>query len=652
MPDVWLRYIRTAERMAWARIHPDHPTPIEPPLDLLLTPWSGVRPGQIAEWLRGRLNENVSQPGGGAWPAFARIANSDSRVVVCANFDMLICYLVPMSSWWWSSLGIPGQEESGSDFRNFDAAYEAIVNDPGAPKNELSRYLALVGFIDFLRSADTKEELWRLAGLAYRLGPAPEDDDAEQDLTQVTPDEQADLNPLYKRAWDLMRHTKGIDPKEDKGVYLISLNRPAAQTLFESRNTVKADAAQRVFDINTTGITFAVIDGGIDASHPAFLNLAHRRLDDATREAFKAGKYPARPDCLKFSRVVKTYDFTMVRDIVAHAGRPDGVEQSKKAVVNRVIAEKSNEDRLRHLKLRSENARDIEWEIVSPLIEVPHDGNAIVDDRLEAEGGYRVPGTDHGTHVAGILAANLPKDRDSGKELTGMCPHLTLYDLRVFDSDGRGDEFAILCAIEFVGWLNWDRANPVVHGVNLSLALAHDVDSFACGQTPICEACNHLVGAGTVVVAAAGNTGFEGQGPQKQSLGNGYRAITITDPGNADSVITVGSTHRRDPHLYGVSYFSARGPTGDGRRKPDLLAPGEKITSTICGGRSQRMDGTSMAAPHVSGAAAMLMARFPELIGRPSRIKEILLQSTTDLKRESSFQGAGLLDILRALQAA
>src|SRR4051794_8145564 len=90
MPDVWLRYIRTAERMAWARIDPEHPTPTEPPLDLLLTPWSGVRPGEIAKWLRGRLNENISQAGGGAWPAFARIASSDSRVVVCANFDMLI----------------------------------------------------------------------------------------------------------------------------------------------------------------------------------------------------------------------------------------------------------------------------------------------------------------------------------------------------------------------------------------------------------------------------------------------------------------------------------------------------------------------------------------------------------------------------------
>ena len=79
--------------------------------------------------------------------------------------------------------------------------------------------------------------------------------------------------------------------------------------------------------------------------------------------------------------------------------------------------------------------------------------------------------------------------------------------------------------------------------------------------------------------------------------------MSITDPGNAESVITVGSTHRRDAHTYGVSYFSSRGPTGDGRLKPDLVAPGEKIRSTIPDDGDERLDGTSMAAPHVSGAS-------------------------------------------------
>ena len=136
-----------------------------------------------------------------------------------------------------------------------------------------------------------------------------------------------------------------------------------------------------------------------------------------------------------------------------------------------------------------------------------------------------------------------------------------------------------------------------------------------------------------VVVVAAGNTGY---GYAASSSDRGATAagmaITINDPGNAELAITVGSTHRDMPHIYGVSYFSSKGPTGDGRLKPDLVAPGEKIISCAAGearwtrrrkqaGRSADYledSGTSMAAPHVSGAIAAFLSVGREFIGSPS----------------------------------
>ena len=95
------------------------------------------------------------------------------------------------------------------------------------------------------------------------------------------------------------------------------------------------------------------------------------------------------------------------------------------------------------------------------------------------------------------------------------------------------------------------------------------------------------------------------------------------------------------PHNYGVSYFSSRGPTGDGRTKPDLIAPGERIDSCSLNGYYETMDGTSMAAPHVSGAAALLLGRHRELIGQPDASKRFCAarQRTWAASRGSRGEG-------------
>jgi subtilisin family serine protease len=169
-------------------------------------------------------------------------------------------------------------------------------------------------------------------------------------------------------------------------------------------------------------------------------------------------------------------------------------------------------------------------------------------------------------------------------------------------------------------------------------------------------------------VVAAGNTGYAySTDALKRTAIAAGRPLTINDPGNAESAITVGSTHSEMPHTYGVSYFSSKGPTGDGRAKPDLLAPGERILSASTGklrdeavavldGRPEPVhyaesSGTSMAAPHVSGAIAAFLSIRREFVGRPELVKRIFTESATDLGRVRDFQGHGLVDLMRAIQS-
>ncbi len=272
----------------------------------------------------------------------------------------------------------------------------------------------------------------------------------------------------------------------------------------------------------------------------------------------------------------------------------------------------------------------------------------------------------HGTHVAGILAGEAPEGADlpasnAGGPVRGVAPETKLVSLKVLGPDGCGEVSDILAALDYVQQLNGYGRRLVVHGVNLSLGYEFDPEWFACGASPLCQEIDRLVHSGVCVVVAAGNSGYGWQNSQHTGMTPTCLDLTINDPGNAELAITVGSTHRERPHTYGVSYFSSKGPTGDGRMKPDLVAPGERIVSCAAPGKAPagtdwrvayvEDSGTSMAAPHVSGAVAAFLSVRPEFIGRPLEVKEIFLQTATDLRRAPHFQGRGMVNLFRALQA-
>ncbi|HEU4484190.1 MAG TPA: S8 family peptidase [Povalibacter sp.] len=263
-----------------------------------------------------------------------------------------------------------------------------------------------------------------------------------------------------------------------------------------------------------------------------------------------------------------------------------------------------------------------------------------------------VDGNGHGTHVAGIIAGGL---KDLG--IIGIAPQVQLFTYKVLDDDGRGSDAKIIKALDHIYELNRNSASLVVHGVNLSLGGPFDPEAFGCGDTPICKQLRKLWRQGVVVVLAAGNEGYLELQQGDQTVGINTD-LSIGDPANLDESIAVGSIHKSKPHLYGVSYFSSRGPTADGRGKPDLVAPGERILSCRAGANPRKktrenlyvaMSGTSMAAPHVSGVVACFLSARKEFIGYPDRVKDILLNACTDLKRDRMHQGAGMPNLVKML---
>ncbi len=393
-----------------------------------------------------------------------------------------------------------------------------------------------------------------------------------------------------------------VTPYGFRAIYRIWPDFKISPCITKSLATVKADAAQTSFCAQGVNITWAIMDSGIDASHPHFAR--HENIDLASPLHADFTETPNVPKGVHAALIDRFGHGTHVAGIVAGEQIADGTRRQAK-------------------KMRA----------VTRSVK-----------------GYEAGDT------ATVETHEVMLD-----SIRSMAPRCRLVSLKVLDDEGNGEVSNLIAAIAHIQKSNGHGRLNLIHGVNISLGYDFDPEWFACGQSPLCVEINRLVRSGVVVVVAAGNTGYGALAAQQRTTNAGMQ-VTINDPGNAKLAITVGSTHREMPHVYGISYFSSKGPTGDGRMKPDLVAPGEKILSAATGkllvDRAEgkqceyvENSGTSMAAPHVSGVIAAFLSVRREFIGEPERVKEIFLAAATDLKRERSFQGAGLIDLMRAIQS-
>jgi subtilisin family serine protease len=280
----------------------------------------------------------------------------------------------------------------------------------------------------------------------------------------------------------------------------------------------------------------------------------------------------------------------------------------------------------------------------------------------------------HGTHVAGIIAGISPPDKQFKLAhyeddpdvpiiesipgcISGIAPLTNIVVIKVLDRTGTGSASSIIRGLQYIRQLNQNSPDIRIHGANLSLGYPLEPESYGCGHSPICEEVNRAVDAGINVVVSCGNDGYGVTQVEEAGATRRVRmaiGMSISDPANAQGCIAVGSVHKGSPHKYGVSYFSSKGPTADGRKKPDLVAPGEKIVSCsadISKYQYIEQSGTSMAAPHVSGAIAAFLSVHREYVGDPRKVKKIFTTNAMDLGRNVSFQGHGMIDLLRAISA-
>lgn len=259
---------------------------------------------------------------------------------------------------------------------------------------------------------------------------------------------------------------------------------------------------------------------------------------------------------------------------------------------------------------RKSRGEDVAVAILDTGVSLDHpDLAARLSGVYNAVGGSDDDANGHGTHVAGIVAGS-----GAAGGIYGVAPKASLYAVKVLDSGGSGR------LSDIIDGLNWCvQKNVPVANLSLGTPVQH----------PLLErAVDQAVAGGVFVVAAAGNSG-----PRPQ---------TLEYPAAYESALAVGACDQEG----GIASFSSRG------KGLDIAAPGKDIYSTWMQGGYRRLDGTSMAAPHVAGVAALLLgAAGPPSQGRTNAwLREILLESAVPLPGlPPDEQGKGIVDAPRAL---
>jgi serine protease AprX len=250
----------------------------------------------------------------------------------------------------------------------------------------------------------------------------------------------------------------------------------------------------------------------------------------------------------------------------------------------------------------------------------------------------------HGTHVSGTIAGDGDGDNPAG---LGVAPGAGLVGVKVLDQNGDGFTSDVVTGLE------WVLANKDTYGIDaVNLSLGASKACSPAGVSLDSQEVNLAYAAGLVVTVAAGNTGPD--------------ACTINSPGDAKDALTVGAMADLGVNGFKQADFSSRGPTSDGRVKPDISAPGVGIASTYPtalgdGSGYKTMNGTSMATPFVTGVALLMMDADGTFTN--DDVKDAITSTAVDWGRggdnteagttgPDDDYGAGRLDAYRALAVA